>query len=211
MILPPVLYEPPTSSGNEYQDPNDDDDDDEQEENGDSERNSNAVVDITKLVLPHIVMDGMDVLYQWPVKSHRLYQNPLATLLHEEDEIRNCYTNFQPGRSDDHYFSSPNMVMGDVDNDTKDRSSIYVLNVNFAGNESHDSLIRYRLLLKDEAVQSIRRAVGRQKLDENENCSWEAEFALAPATTQHHVNCLVFYGFLTWEKLQSKESQFLKR
>lgn len=182
MILPPVLYEPTKADSDEAADPDDDEDEDESDTD-----ETDGVVKICDIVLPDIMIDGLDVFHQWPVNTHRLCRNPLATLLHEEKEIRNCFTNFQPLQSDRHYFPTPSDATG-----RNDCHSIYVLNVNFAGNESHESMIRYRLLLNDSTVQEIYGVVNRQR----------PLFSDADRLTAHHINCLVYYGFLSWGKIK---------
>jgi hypothetical protein len=191
MILPPVLHQPTSV---DFREPSVDDDGDdnidEVEDEGDIEADeTDAVVKINDIVLPEIMIDGVDIFKQWPVNSHQLCKNSLATLLHEEHEIRQCFTKFQPFQSDHHYF--PTSADGTSGSST-DTYSIYVLNVNFAGNESHESLIRHRLLLNDSVLQEIHHFVSRTSALSSD----------IDRHTKHHINCLVYYGYLSWEKVK---------
>jgi hypothetical protein len=191
MILPPVLHQPISV---DFREPSVDDDGDdnidEDEDEGDIEADeTDAVVKINDIVLPEIMIDGVDIFKQWPVNSHQLCRNSLATLLHEEHEIRQCFTKFQPFQSEHHNF--PTSADGTSGSST-DTYSIYVLNVNFAGNESHESLIRHRLLLNDSVLQEIHHFVSRTSALSSD----------IDRHTKHHINCLVYYGYLSWEKVK---------
>jgi hypothetical protein len=95
--------------------------------------------------------------------------NPLAILLHESKEILKFYdTN---GTS--------------IDAKRDDRKEIYVLNVNFAGNESHESAIRVRLLAKPSDLSAITKTVASGKLSEDHVHRHRAL-----------IDCLQYYGYL---------------
>jgi hypothetical protein len=95
-----------------------------------------------------------------PSKSHVLSRNPLASLIPWNDMSQEA--------------SSPNLP-------------IYVLNVNFAGHDSHESLIRV-LLRDDTEEQSLARF-------------YEYESKSLPINYSPRIPpCLIYYGYLVWSR-----------
>jgi Cupin-like domain len=197
-ILPPALRCPslaPTPNGQGTNDSDDEDDDDSEEESGNEEDN---VVLVATFVPPPGSPSRMKTqeLEQW-LKSHRLVKNPLATLLREASEIRRCYEDGDGDADDDNGHNS------DDDGDIG-----CVLNVNYAGNDIHESCLRVRLQVNANALDAIedllRPQHGNGAADDEERQKLSTESGVLPSDKEwlsahlQHIDCLVHYGFLLW-------------
>jgi hypothetical protein len=150
--------------GGEEMDDDGDDEDDEAEEE------------------PPIVVSTFEAPMVMPLKlrsAHRLVVNPLASLVREQEDI------LQP-------FDRINIHP--VHEESSSQSTTLLLNVNFAGNEAHESLVRQRLVVDDETV-----LWDMLKELEKDNGSLSKDSMNDPAIVRL-VDCLVHFGYLQWKK-----------
>jgi hypothetical protein len=150
--------------GGEEMDDDGDDEDDEAEEE------------------PPIVVSTFEAPMVMPLKlrsAHRLVVNPLASLVREQEDI------LQP-------FDRINIHP--VHEESSSQSTTLLLNVNFAGNEAHESLVRQRLVVDDETV-----LWDMLKELEKDNGSLSKDSMNDPAIARL-VDCLVHFGYLQWKK-----------
>jgi len=132
-----------------------DDDDDDQDSNKSKE---NIIISVSNFSCP-----SNHWSWKAPSSNHILVRNPLASLISFKD-IKSFYS---------------------TENDSTYQHPMYVLNVNFAGNDSHESLIR--VLLEDDTTdQSL-----------NLCCEWESKnLPIDPSFIPPP--CLIYYGYLVW-------------
>jgi len=154
-------------TSSEEEEKHDDDDDEEIEEIIDCRKPKNR--SLSKF-------SAQDLRAQ--MKSHRLARNPLASLLREE-EILSFYK-----KGDD---ESENQVEEDIDDDD---SEVYVLNVNYAGNECHESAVRVRLRGSGVLFQA---AASKEDSPLPASDDWIDSEAERLA-----LGYLVYYGYLLW-------------
>jgi Cupin-like domain len=188
-VLPPVLL---THSINE----NNSDDDDDSDVEDDVDDSTDKVIAVEEFVAPESG-SSTNVGIHWPNLTHVLIQNPLAILLHEEKDIRHCYERFAPYLCD-RDFSLPLNIYSKENGNKSTAKSVYVLNIIFAGNESHESVVRVRLRLDPRVVGDIEEHL---LLPSSEKLATMTEFS-SDDTMRQHVNCLVFYGYLIWKEIR---------
>jgi hypothetical protein len=130
--------------------------------------------------------DGSDSVviaatFQAPVREEQIRHdrdpsfiiNPLATLLDESEEI-------------DHYYNE-SKAKAKKDDGRSATTGTYILNVNFAGNEANESVLRVRIAAVRSAMNEILSRLGHQK-----QCL-DMTFL---RSNQELIDCLVHYGFL---------------
>jgi Cupin superfamily protein len=111
--------------------------------------------------------------------AHRLVVNPLAALLREEQDIlRPCNGLADPVQGST--YPAPHCT--------------FLLNVNFAGNEGHESLVRQRFVVDGESLLPDL----LQQLNENDGSL--AEGAVSSMDIVRLVDFLVHFGYLQWQK-----------
>jgi hypothetical protein len=170
-ILPPVLQH-----GKVTRDPVDEDDDGEEDddddgfiEDSDGEKEE-AVIDFLKFVPPN----GEPL----PKNVCSFSKNPLASLISEKS-ITEFYHGSNPGTTND--------------NDDE----IFVLNVNYAGNESHESTVRVRI---KEERGCLKRIINRFRLCENGNRNATPEMIwdknLMYTEDWKLYECLIYFGYM---------------
>lgn len=205
-ILPPVLLCQPSTIASTKRNDNDDDESDDDDDSDDEE----TLIQVADFNPPPGSLSTMTAknLEDW-FKSHRLVQNPLAVLLEEESEIRSCYKTC----ADDEFVDDEGESRT-VDEKKETDSIVYVLNVNYAGNESHESAIRVRLAMNQKEVVQIQNAARNEKncnaaanrngavLESGNGVFLESDFTDSCNWILEHlqlVDCLVFYGYLVWQ------------
>jgi Cupin superfamily protein len=193
-ILPPALRSSALASTITLQRRNDSDDDDEDgDEDNDEE---DKMVLVSAFVPPPGSPSRMKAkeLEQW-LKSRRLVKNPLAKLLREKSEIRRCDEDDCDDADDDDGHNG-----GDAE-------IACVLNVNYAGNEIHESCLRVRLLVNTSALHVIEDLIRPRQgnsADDEERQNLLTESGVLPSDMEwlsahlQHIDCLVHYGFLLW-------------
>jgi hypothetical protein len=160
-IFPPALLHKENMTISTVLDDEDDDDLDEVLEDHDSD----SVVIAAKFQAP---------ASEKQLRSDRnlhLIINPLATLLDESEEI-------------DHYYDAQKATERSKDGNN---TAIYILNVNFAGNEANESFLRVRIAAARSAMKEILYCLVRQ------NHRLDRTFL---QDNQELIDCLVYYGYL---------------
>ncbi|ACI65782.1 predicted protein [Phaeodactylum tricornutum CCAP 1055/1] len=119
------------------------------------------------------------------LETHTLRKNPLAVLA-RYDEITRFYN-----QTDHTEFSSHvRREEDDSDENQIPDDQVYVLNVNFAGNEGQESLIRVLIRNTDEFLCSLYGNVSnRVEIDDG---------ALESKNVRNVLDCLIYYGYLVW-------------
>jgi hypothetical protein len=172
-MLPPVVRHPPALELVSDQDNNVENDDEEvsndddelvQDEMADNEADDKeAAVDVNSFVVPENWSPNLD-------GNGQLIVNVLASLVRMRD-----VTSF---------------YIGD-DNEGKDTSSLYVLNINYGGNDMHESVVRVVL---EDLQGNLEPLVDGQPVG-MVSCEFEATEDLACWQ-----KCLLYYGFFVWQQ-----------
>ena len=116
--------------------------------------------------------------------THRLSRNPLTTLISHHD-ITHYYKNKSEKDGDD----EDALVESTLQEENK---SLYVLNMCFAGNDAHESLVRATIALPNEVIEWIGKGEGwgvlsLQHVSSNERMA-------------NSVSWLIYLGYLVWIK-----------
>jgi hypothetical protein len=135
----------------------------EEEDEEEEEDESNRSQDDEVIISVSNFSGPSEWSWKAPSSKHILVRNPLASLISLKD-IQSFYTS---------------------DNGSDNEEQVFVLNVNFAGNDSHESMIR--VLLKDDTVeQSLAMCY-----------EWESkDLPIAPSFIPPPA--LIYYGYLVW-------------
>jgi hypothetical protein len=125
--------------------------------------------------------------YRELIRTHRLVKNPLATLL-EEDDVTGFYDDAQ---TSDHVRQVTN------GNPSK---AVYILNVNYAGNEGHESALRVRIRAEIELMELIKKYLVVDQTGDQRACAHEQCHDLLENvdSVRPLIECLLYYGFLLW-------------
>ena len=203
-ILPPVLHSRGTGiRRTETQENADGDEDSEpaEEEDVDDEHDTADDVEAAPIRVAdfELPLDVPSPLRENTTRKYCLQRNPLAVLLSESNDIHRFY-----GNSDNS--SQPNHKNGDYSSGTDDADEeIFVLNVAYAGNEAHESLVRVRFLANPRAVEALERALSATMAkDEGSSsppCPWLATENLYQQYRQL-IDCLTFYGYVLWKEVK---------
>ena len=110
-------------------------------------------------------------------QSHRLVRNPLALLLRESEIFQ-------------FYKKDPTS-----DESEAESREIFVLNVNYAGTESHESLIRARIL---DTGNFLRQVYESSKTCHSDLRLPDLETWIGIELERTMLGCLVYHGFLVW-------------
>ena len=151
----------------------DDDDDDETEE----------VIDVSKFMAPLDGFSRMKTAAQWAaaVEQYRLVINPLACLLKQREEV-------------EQYYAADDEV--DTKTTSQDGTEVLVLNVSYAGNECHESLLRVCLRAPAGAYDEVTRT-GVPLWNDDDGPT--AAAAATQRTIRRHaqlVDCFIHFGYL---------------
>jgi hypothetical protein len=178
-ILPPVVRHPlalelvtDEDDGAEEKDDEVADDEEEivQDEVADNEADDEeAVVDVNSFVVPENWSPSLD-------GNGQLIVNKLASLVRMSD-----VTSFYSG-----------------EDNAKNTSSLYVLNINYGGNEMHESTVRVVL---EDSQGNLEPLVDGQPVG-MVYCEFEADNDLACWQ-----KCLLYYGFFVWNQMSPMLSQ----
>lgn len=165
-ILPPVLRHPLPEEAND----NESATGEEEEMEGDDNNGNDPIASVANFVPTSTIavstMDGS--ARQTFYDRHCLVENPLATLLHEATEITPYY------------------------GQTPSDESLFVLAINFAGNEGHEAALRQCLSMNMDAVRRLQRL-----LEENASLDSFQEVET--------IDFLVHYGYLLWVPLRQPD------
>lgn len=173
-ILPPVVRTPPVATlhgggllGEDSENENDDESDDD---------GVGDVIDVTRQHTKALPYECTERQLRDQLATHSVLRNPLATMIRESDVLK--------------FYKR-----GDDDQDEEDSPEVYVLNVNYAGNESHESVVRARILgtgaLLPHVYDATRDRDCRDVLPDAE--SW-----ITSESERRMLGCLVYHGFLIW-------------
>ena len=190
-ILPPALYQRTETAANANTD-QDDDGDDNDEDDAEDAGKQDSVVKVAEFQPPPEGVSFMNAknLDLW-MKAHQLVKNPFATLLQEENEIKRP---FRLTRDDSEGKD------GHIEDDSKeDLEIVCVLNVNFAGNESHESVLRVRIQASLDSFGAVEQNVRRQCIENS--CSRTSKGISWIQAHAHLVDCLVHYGYVLWNEI----------
>ena len=226
-ILPPTLLNPPNFNGveeeddiadgdNGNQDNNDDDDEDERptkkakQEDKDKHMNDDTAgnessegsagdeqewdnVAVEDEGEEDNTIDACEFQYpggfirpkEWATEKYRIVRNPLASLIRMYDATE-YYAEFVEGKDDESI--------------SKDKD-LYVLNVNYAGVESHESSIR--VVLRDDPDQRHLNTLYAAKSEKivTEMCT----------DCPGLIDCLVYYGYYVWVPVSETKVESLRR
>ena len=148
---------------------NDHDDDEHSSElsTGDADTDDDPIVDLSDPPPENAEFDPSPSALQNKFKTHKLSRNPLALLLNENDVIR-------------HYKTS---------NGNSEKENLYILNVNYAGNEAHESYLRIRLKYNEN------------NLDKMASETLADKYLRAEPSV---IGWLLYLGFLVWVPRNTK-------
>jgi Cupin superfamily protein len=170
-ILPPVVRTPPAAAFQGDDEFSEDDNNDDAEDDGVGD-----VIDVTRQHTKAPLYECTERQLRDQLATHSVTRNPLATMVRESDIFK-----FYKANDD-----AP---------DDEDSSDVYVLNVNYAGNESHESFARARILgsgtLLPHLYESTRDKNRQELLPDAE--SW-----ITSEPERRMLGCLVYHGFLLW-------------
>jgi len=139
------------------------------------EDDQSSVIDMDSFEAPICGSFGMSKEdYHKQFETHRLMRNPLASLI-LKGEITRFYKK------------------DDESDDESDRAT-YVLNVNYAGNEGHESSVRVKI----RSDSDLLRRLYEGKFAEEEMNGFRLNEALKSPTDMRVLDCLVYYGFFVW-------------
>lgn len=191
-IIPPILQNPPTFSlGDEEEDQ--DIDDTDGDDSGDDGSNDNGVNEDDDAENDDLLIEDQEVIdpreynsypANWDIGLNvdtavTFRHNPLA-VLHRMDEIKHFY-------------------QGDAAQQEVSNDGVFVLNVNFAGNEMHQSSVRVVFCDSENGfVQRLHEVIECNVTADTDNLLPHREIRLAlSAEDLAHAKFLIYHGYMT--------------
>jgi uncharacterized cupin superfamily protein len=140
------------------------------------------VIDVTRERTKPFPYECTETQLRDRFRTHRVVRNPLAAMMRERDILR-FYKTGDNESDDDGGGSSP---------------EVYVLNVNYAGNESHESLVRARILGTGSLLSHVFRYSVLDGGPSGQEILPDVESWIRSEAERSMLGCLVYYGFLVW-------------
>lgn len=169
-IVPPVLFSNCRKSNEKVTEKDDEaESGDEEAEMVDEEDGDSSIVEIGD---GSGLFSSSEEELKIKMSSHSVMTNPLACLL-REDEVTSFYGHVSNGAS------------GERD------SNVFLLNVNYAGNEGHESVARTRIQDRGSLLKAMHTSKERWRLPPAK--SW-----IHSAVDRAMIQCLTHYGYLVW-------------
>jgi hypothetical protein len=148
----------------------------DEDEDDDYDDDAGDVVDVTRERSRPLPYQCTEAQLRDRFRTHRVVRNPLAVMIREHDILRFYKT-------------------GDDDESGGEGPEVFVLNVNYAGNESHEAHVRVRILGTGALLPHAFRSAA---LSGQEEILPDVESWIRSEAERSMLGCLVYYGFLVW-------------
>jgi hypothetical protein len=157
--------------------------DDTEDDNDDAYDERSDVVRLTPAFIEEHALSMIEIRKRSDTMA--LLISPLGSLM-KEDEIRGFYNDIE---------QMPTETGDDAGDDT-DLSNLYRLNVNFAGNDSHESVVRQRIRFEGQLLQRIHEF--SKHADAGGNVLPVIGALLDDAGERAMLGFLIHHGYLVW-------------